>query len=247
MMDPVTISLIAATFLVAGAVKGVIGLGLPTISLAVLTATLGLQPAMALMLAPSFVTNLWQAMVGGNGKAILRRIWPFLAMATVTVWLGVGVLTRVDVALLSALLGALLIVYAAVGLGGVRFSIEGSREIWAGPVIGAVNGIFTGMTGSFAVPGIPYLQALGLPRDMLVQAMGMLFTASTIALALSLGGENLVSAEIGLASVVAVIPACIGMVAGRWARQRIPEALFRKIFYLALIALGGYIILRSFI
>ncbi len=247
MMDPVTISLIAATCLVAGAVKGVIGLGLPTISLTVLTATLGLQPAMALMLAPSFVTNVWQAMVGGNGKLIVRRIWPFLAMAAVTVWLGVGVLTRVDVAWLSALLGALLIVYAVVGLGGVRFSIDKSREVWAGPVIGAVNGIFTGMTGSFAVPGIPYLQALGLPRDMLVQAMGMLFAASTIALALSLGSKNLLSAEIGLMSVVAIVPACIGMVVGRRARQKISEALFRKIFYLALIVLGGYIIVRAFI
>jgi uncharacterized protein len=246
MSDPVTISLIAATFLVAGGVKGIIGLGLPTISLALLTATIGLHPAMAMMLAPSLVTNVWQAVVGGNGKAIIARIWPFLTMATVTVWFGAEFLTRVDVSLLSALLGALLIAYALIGLIGVKFAISGSRERWAGPVVGAINGVFTGMTGSFAVPGIPYLQALGLPRDMLIQAMGMLFTASTVALAVSLGGKNLLTTELGIISAAAVIPACIGMMIGQRARRKIPEALFRRIFYLALIVLGGYIIARSF-
>jgi hypothetical protein len=247
MTDPVTISLIAATFLIAGCVKGITGLGLPTISLAVLTATIGLHPAMGLMLAPSLVTNVWQALVGGNGRAIVKRIWPFLTMATVTVWFGAGALTRLDVSLLSALLGALLIAYALVGLGGVRFSIPESREPWAGPIIGAINGVLTGMTGSFAVPGIPYLQALGLPRDMLVQAMGMLFTASTVALAVSLGGKHLLTAELGIISVAAVVPACIGMILGRRARRKIPETAFRRLFYLALVVLGGVIIVRSFI
>ena len=82
-----TLILVAATFLLAGGVKGVIGLGLPTVSLAILTATVGLQPGMALLLVPSFMTNLWQAMVGGNFFEILKRTWVFLLMATVTVWI----------------------------------------------------------------------------------------------------------------------------------------------------------------
>ena len=73
MIDPTTLLIIGATFLLAGTVKGVIGLGLPTVSLALLTTTLGLQPAMALLLAPSLVTNLWQAVSGGQGRTILAR------------------------------------------------------------------------------------------------------------------------------------------------------------------------------
>ena len=174
---------VAATFLLAGTVKGVIGLGLPTVSLAILTVLLDLPSAMALLLVPSFVTNLWQAMVGGNGMVILRRIWPFLVMATVTVWLGATALTRVDLAWLSALLGILLVSYAAISLSGYRIALDMRQEVWAGPLIGTANGILTGMTGSFVVPGVMFLQAIGLPRDMLIQAMGMLFTVSTLALA----------------------------------------------------------------
>lgn len=243
--DSLTLLIVAVTFLAAGTVKGVIGLGLPTVSLALLTATLGLQPAMALMLAPSLVTNLWQAASGGHGRAVLRRLWPFLATATATVWIGAALAARVDVALLAALLGVLLAIYAAIGLGGARFPMARPAERWAGPVTGCVNGMLTGMTGSFVVPGVPYLQALGLPRDMLIQAMGMLFTLSTAALGLALAGRGLLGADLGLQSLAAIPPALIGMVIGRKLRARLSEPAFRQIFFAALLGLGIYIVLRS--
>lgn len=240
-----TLALVAATFFLAGAIKGVVGLGLPTVSLAVLTATLGLPQAMALLLAPSLATNLWQALTGGHGRAVLRRTWPFLAAATLTVWIGALALTRVDLAVLSAMLGALLILYAILNLTGVRIEVPPRREVWAGPALGTINGILTGMTGSFVVPGVLYLQAIGLGRDMLIQAMGMLFAASTLALAVALGGSGLLTAELGFASILAILPAVAGMIAGQRLRKRMPDALFRRVFFLSLLALGGYIVLRS--
>ena len=245
LIDTTILLIVAAIFLLAGTVKGVIGLGLPTVSLALLTATLGLQPAMALMLAPSFMTNLWQAIAGGHGRAILARLWPFLLAATATIWIGTALSAPIDVALLSALLGVLLAIYAAVGLGGMRFAVAPRRARWAGPVAGCVNGVLTGMTGSFVVPGVPYLQALGLPRDMLIQAMGVLFTLSTAALGLALAGRGLLSAELGLQSVAAIPPALLGMVLGRWLRGRLSETAFRKVFFVALLILGFYIIARA--
>jgi uncharacterized membrane protein YfcA len=241
MFDATTILIVAATFLLAGAVKGVIGLGLPTVSLALLTVALGLPEAMHLLLVPSLVTNIWQAAVGGHGAAVLRRIWPFLAMAGATVWLGAGALTRVDLAWLSVLLGLLLAVYAGAGLAGRHFTLAPGRERWAGPLLGAVNGVLTGMTGSFVVPGVMFLQALGLPREALIQAMGLLFTVSTLALALALGGNGLLTAELGALSAAALLPAVIGMVAGQRIGKRLPEQLFRRLFFAALLALGAYI------
>ena len=163
MTDPFVLATVFLTFLLAGCVKGIIGLGLPTVSLAVLTATIGLQPAMALLLAPSFVTNLWQAAIGGHGKAVLFRIWPFLVAATGTIWIRAQALRRVDISLLSGLLGALLLCYAVLGLSRPQLSIPREWEVWAGPLTGAVNGVLTGMTGSFVVPGVLYLRLNGSP------------------------------------------------------------------------------------
>jgi uncharacterized membrane protein YfcA len=246
MYDVVTVLAVACTFLIAGTVKGVIGLGLPTVGLAVLTVALGLPQAMAILLVPSFATNVWQAASGGNANVILRRIWPFLMMATLTVWLGTAALTRIDASLLSALLGVLLVIYSALSLAGWRFAVNLRQETWIGPLAGTANGILTGMTGSFVVPGVLFLQAIGLSRDMLVQAMGMLFTASTLALAVGLQGNGLLTPELGKLSAAALPPAIIGMMFGRRIRQKLSEGMFRRVFFTALLLLGGYIIANAF-
>ncbi len=245
MADPALLALIAATFLLAGAVKGVIGLGLPTVSLGLLTAALDLPTAMALLLVPSLVTNVWQAFAGKATVSVARRIWPFLLMAGGCVWIGALVLTRADVRLMSALLGMLIFTYGGLSLAGVRLAIAARHDAWAGPLIGAINGVLTGMTGSFVVPGVMYLQAIGLPRDSLIQAMGMLFTLSTLALGVALKGNNLLSSEHATLSAAALAPAIAGMVAGQTIRARMPEAVFRKVFFSALLVLGAYIMVRA--
>jgi uncharacterized membrane protein YfcA len=246
LFDISVILVIIATFLFAGTVKGVIGLGLPTVSLAILTVAIDLPTAMALLLVPSLVTNVWQAASGGNGRAIVMRIWPFLLMAGATVWLGATALTRVDLSLLSACLGILLFAYSALSLSGVRLSIASRHETWVGPLLGIVNGILTGMTGSFVVPGVLFLQSIGFSRDVLIQAMGILFTISTLALALALGSNHLLSMEQTTISGIALFPAILGMIVGQRIRFNLSEQRFRRIFFTSLLLLGIYIIATAF-
>ncbi|MDD2468896.1 MAG: sulfite exporter TauE/SafE family protein [Desulfobulbus sp.] len=245
MIDTLTVLLISATFLLAGSVKGVIGLGLPTVSLGLLAATLDLTTAMALLLIPSFITNIWQATVGGDGKIILQRIWPFLCLATITIWLGSTALTVINPLYLSILLGLLLLAYSVLNLLGFRFSIPPKHEQWSGLLLGTANGILTGMTGSFVVPGVMYLQAIGLPRDMLVQAMGMLFSLSTIGLAFALKKNNLLTYELATISALAVVPSILGMVIGQKIRKSLSENKFRRIFFISILILGAFIIIKS--
>ena len=247
MWSPETIALVAVTFLIAGLVKGVVGLGLPTVALALLTATLGLKEAIALMLIPSLVTNIWQGVVGGALGAIVRRLWPLFAMACIGTWFGTVVLARGDAAVLSGVLGVLLSFYAATSLATPQIPPPGRWEPWLSPSVGALGGLATGMTGSFVVPGVLYLQALGLPRDVLVQAMGVTFTVLTVALAAALGGQGLLRADVGLMSALALVPAATGMVLGQRVRRRLSEDLFRRVFFAALLILGLYIIARAFL
>ena len=237
-----TATVIIATFLIAGVVKGIIGLGLPTIILAVLTVVIDLPTAMALLLVPSLTTNLWQAFAGDNTRLILARLWPFLLTATLTVWIGAQALRHIELAFLSALLGVLISAYAIANLGGLRFDISKRDEGWVGPLLGLANGILTGMTGSFVVPGVMYLQAIGLSKDALIQAMGMLFALSTLALGVALQSNGLLSAEHGIDSILALLPAIAGMIIGQRIRQAVSEPRFRKIFFISLLALGAYII-----
>ena len=242
-----SITIVAVVLLLAGFVKGVVGLGLPTVSLGLLMAFFGLKAAIALMLVPSFATNVVQGLTGGALMEILRRLWVLLAVACIAIWLSSAFLTLGDTSILSALLGASLCFYSWLSLTRPQVSEPGKKEKWLSPLIGAVNGGLTGLTGSFVIPGVLYLQALGWPRETLIQAMGVLFTISTIALGFSMMGRGLLSADLGILSFVGLVPAFIGMYIGQKVRKRLSEALFRQVFFISVAILGAYVFVRSLI
>ena len=92
MLDPLLL-FIAAAFLLAGFVKGVIGLGLPTVSMGLLSLVMAPAKAASLLIVPSFVTNVWQLAAGPSFGRLARRLWPMLAGVVVGTLAGTGLLT----------------------------------------------------------------------------------------------------------------------------------------------------------
>lgn len=229
-------------FLCAGFVKGLVGLGLPTISLGLMTVFVGVEKAMVLILWPAFLTNLWQGVCGGHFKVLVEKLWPFLVAAVSMLAAGTFILTRLPEGAADLLLGVLMAGYAIPSLAGVRFQIPDRSRTFTGIAAGLVNGIFSGLTGSYTVPGVMYLQALGLKRDELIQAMGLLFLLSTIALAVSLSGFGMMGRQETLASLLLVAPALSGVWFGQRTRRQVSEAAFRRLILASILALGFYLI-----
>lgn len=238
--------LVAVAFLAGGLVKGLIGTGLPTVALALLALTLGLKEAMVLMLVPALVTNIWQALSGGALGSLLRRLWGLLLLLVVCTWLGTGVLARGDALFFSGLLGLLLCLYAGISLATPQVPAPGRREAWMSPAVGGVTGVITGLTGTFLMPSVLYLQALGLARDHLIQAMGIVFTVASLSLAGALGGHGLLPLELGLLSAAGLPTALLGQVLGQRLRRHLSEQRFRQFFFVALAGMGFFLALRAF-
>lgn len=237
--------IVFGVFLFAGFAKGIVGLGLPSISLGLLTTLIGLPSAMALMVVPSFATNAWQGISGPGTGALLRRMAPLLISAVAAIFAGVWVLSAVEARWMSSLLGVLILTYGIAGLTTPALPKIGNKEGWLGPLAGGLNGLLTGMTGSSVVPGVFYMQALGLARDQFVKAIGLLFTISAVGLFVALWWRGRMGIELGAISVIACIPAFVGMSIGSRVRHALSEKTFRKVFFWALIALGGYIFIRA--
>lgn len=158
--------------------------------------------------------------------------------------LGAAWLARGDTGTSTTALGVVLMAYAAYTLFARQLRVPVRAEPWLSPLIGAATGVVTGCTGVFVIPAVPYLQALGLARDDLVQALGLSFTVSTVALAVGLGAQGAFAVEgMGL-SVLALAPALTGMWAGQRLRDRISPATFRRIFLVGLLLLGMEMALR---
>lgn len=142
-------------------------------------------------------------------------------------------------------LGAVLAAYGLLGLFLPRLSMSSRTESVLSPIVGLSTGLLTGATGVFVVPAVPYLSALGLTKDELIQALGLSFTVSTIALAIALGVSGSYPRELALASLAAVVPALVGMFIGQAVRDRIEPAAFRRWFFVAKLLVGGYMVARA--
>ena len=241
------ILLVTATFLFGGFVKGTIGLGLPVVALAFMAPAVGVKVAMAIMLGPCIITNIWQALAGQSLWALLRRLWSYLLAATIGVWFGVTVLAASSGNVLLGLLGIVLAVYSLVSLMRPQIKPPGDREPYMSPIAGGLGGVMFGMTGTFIVPGILYLQALGLTRHVMVQALGITFIVISVALAVSFQRQNLFTSELALIALYAVMPTAAGLVIGTRYRHRISEEQFRRIFFISLLVVGLYMLVRAII
>lgn len=238
------------TFLVlllAGFVKGVIGLGLPTISIGLLGLILAPLEAAALLVVPNLVTNVWQLVAGPSIRALVKRLGPMMLGVVLgtfagALWFSLGAFSWA-----TALLGLALVVYAGLGLAAKQLPLRREQESWAGPLVGFATGVVTILTGVFVIPAVPYLQALKLEKDDLVQALGLSFLVSTVAFALALFGTGVMVAADAGSSLLALVPALGGMLLGQVMRSRISAQAFRRWFFSGLLLLGGYLMLKAIV
>lgn len=242
---PAAIAFVAGAFLAAGMVKGVIGMGLPTVAMGLLGLVMPPVQAAALLIVPSLATNVWQMLAGPAFADVARRFATMMIGVCAGIFLGIGLLTGGMGALASAALGGVLAAYGALGLTPVRFAVPRRAEPWLSPLVGVITGILTGATGVFVVPAVPYLGALGLERETLIQTLGLSFTVSTIALAAGLVATGKFPASAATSSALALAPAFAGMFLGQWVRRRIRQEAFRRWFFAGLLALGLYMVGRA--
>lgn len=245
MLDASHLGLILPAFLVAGAVKGMIGLGLPSVAMGLMALMLTPAQAAALLVMPSFVTNLWQMLAGPALGGLVRRLWSMLVATSIGTWATASLLTSSASGVATFGLGLSLAAYALFGLAGRPLVVAPRQEWWLSPGAGLVTGMITGATGTFVIPVVPYLQSLGLSRDELVQALGLSFTVSTLAMATALWRLGAFEGETAGASALAVLPAVLGMAAGQWLRGRIDQATFRRWFFAGMLLVGAHLAFKG--
>lgn len=245
-MDIGLLAVIGVIFTLAGGVKGVSGLGLPTVSMALLGLVMPPAAAATLMVWPSLATNLAQC-AGPRWRALCRRLWPmwagllfFTAFSPLPSLAGAGHGPRLA-------LGVVLVVYGAWGLVRPSLPRPGRRhEAWVGALAGSVSGLLTAATGVFVLPMVPYLQSLQMDKDELIQALGLSFTVATVALAIALwtATSDLATPD-AVACGVALIAAFSGLWVGTRLRRRMPAAAFQRALYAMFVLLGIAMLFRS--
>src|ERR1051326_92146 len=140
-------------FVFAGFVKGVLGQGLPTVAIGLLSLIMSPGEAAALVVIPALLTNIWQAWFGPSLMPLIRRLWPTLLASFVGTFvataLGFGLPTPERASLARKALGIALILYVLLGVSRIQLQVSPRTEPWLGPTMGAANGAVSTATRAF--------------------------------------------------------------------------------------------------
>ena len=244
-LDPSLLMLAALAFALGGLVKGTVGLGLPTIAIALLATFIGLREAIAITIIPLVATNLVQVIQGGSPLALIKRFGVLNATAAIGLWVGTEILWAVDPRWLQIALGCVLIFNAVLQFSRFALRIRQSREPALSVPVGMVSGLVGGMTGSQGIVIAMYLSALDLTKNQYVQGIGLSFFLTGLVWMVAIAAQGAFTLSSLTASVLGLVVALIAMAMGRSVRDRLPQERFRQVVFVILGLLGANLIRRA--
>jgi uncharacterized protein len=228
----------AFSLFAGGAVKGVVGLGLPLVTMPLLTLAFPLKEGVAMLVIPMVATNLVQAFQGGLFPATLRRFWALLLLLLVSVAAAVKLLQILPQELLYLIIGTALIVLPVIAHLKPSLHIPPARERWLNPALGIISGLMGGISSFYGPPLMLYLVWLRLPKDVFVAAVSLMYFVGAAGLTAGLVIFGVAQPANLAASTAGVLPCFAGLWIGQRLRVRLDEKLFARILLFVYLATG---------
>ena len=246
-MTPTVMVLSALALFAGGAVKGLVGIGIPLVSLSLLSLFLPLADAVILLPVPIIVANVWQSIVTPHFVSAIRRFWPLVLAMLIGTVAGAHVLTALDAASLNLLVGTLVVLFTLSSIMNPELRLPVRFERGVGVVAGAVGGFMGGISALFGPPIILYLTSLRLDRESFVGVISSIYLCSAVGLVIVFGSVGVMSQAQFVESAVASVPLMLGVWAGQRFRGGIREAVFRKLLLVVVLGVGVRLILLGVI
>lgn len=241
--EPATLFAIIVTFLIAGTVKGMIGIGMPAVCMVLLTLFLPPLEAVPLTAIPTMLVNLLQLQRSQDRQIVIRKYGVFGLTLLITIFLtGYFILSFPETLLLLAL-GVAMVVFAVQSLAGLHLNFS-PHAYWQ-ILCGSAAGFIGGLSSVFSPPIVMYLLGRDADKDEFIAATGFLFFAGCAPLVLALWINGVLTIDLAISSMLGLVVALVGFMLGEWIRGYISQQFFRKIILLFFLIMGSRLILVS--
>jgi len=242
---PGLIMLLAVSLVIAGLVKGMIGVGMPVVAFPLLSMLVDVQTSIMLLSMPLVLSNIPQALEGGFVAKTLWSLTPVLVGMIPGVWIGVAVLLSADPAVAKIVAGAVVILVAALILLAPKLQV---KQRMIGPV-GLGAGFCGGLLGGIAALSGPlvfiFLLAKGLSGKEFTKEASMFLVVSSILLASALTSSRQFDWHDVLISTLATVPVVVGMLVGQKVSDAIPADAFKKLVVVAVLLSGAQLVWKG--
>jgi uncharacterized membrane protein YfcA len=230
----------ALIFVLGGLVKGVLGIGLPMVVVPLLSLGEPAAQAIAMVAVPVLLSNGWQAWDSNPSWAGVKRFMPLIAMLLITTLITVPMTLAMSDAALRRALAVVLIV--AITLSTLPFIVKvpPAQERWWSAGVGALSGVMGGVSSLTGPVIISYLVGLGLPREVFVGTISVIYLAGAVPLYGSMALQGRIGTHELLLSTLALLPMALGLRSGKWLRGKLSEVVFRRVLlgFLVVVALS---------
>jgi uncharacterized membrane protein YfcA len=229
----------ALAFLAGGSVKGALGVGLPLVTIPLLSFVMPGMQAIALMAMPVLLSNIWQAVEGADVRTGLRRFGGLIAAQFVATLITVHFTLSLSPAGLNVMLAASVLLAVAFMAFQPTLQISARRERVVGVGVGVASGLLGGISSLTGPVIITYLMALRLSRDQFVSSISIIYLSGSLPLYGAMAWYGRFGWPDLALSCAALLPMGLGLYAGKAVRNRLNEQLFRRVLlvFLTLLAL----------
>jgi uncharacterized membrane protein YfcA len=222
----------------AGAVKGLIGVGMPIVAVPLLAMIIDIKSAVALLSIPLFLSNIPQAVEGGRVMSAVRSLTPVLLGLAPGLILGVNLLLMSDPNAAKILAGIALVAVGTLLLAAPKFKVPTDTAGMWGAVVGFAAGVIGGLAAISGPFVFAFLIAKGERGKQFTQQASLFLVISSAILAIVLSGNKTLPWRDFLISMAATIPVVAGMILGQGLRDKLHPDVFRR-FVLVIIVLAG--------
>jgi len=240
------VTIVSLGICLGGFVKGVTGIGLPIVGIAIMVNFMEPKTTFATLIMPILVTNLWQAATSHDWRAPFKRFWLMIICFVACLFVGAELLVVLDSSVLLTVLGACVAVFAASNL--LRPPARPLPPVWErtlGPIAGALGGLLGGLTAIWGPPMIMLFVMLKLEKNLWVQTVGLIWFIGSVPLAIAYWNNGLLNWDNLPLSLYACVPGMVGIWLGEVIRRRIDQETFRKVMLVALFIIGLNLIRRA--
>ena len=237
----------AGALAAGGFAKGVVGFALPLIGLSLAGAFVPYGVAVALLVLPMLVSNLFQTLRQGLGPALetMRRFWMMNLVLVVMIGLAAQLVMALPDRFLFGLIGVTVSLFGASQLAGWRPRFRARHRTLIEVGVALVGGFFGGLSGIWGPPIEMYLVAVDLPKTEMVRAQSLSFLLGSLALLFAHLRSGVLNPVTLPASAWMVLPTMLAMFVGYRVHDRLDQRRFQTLTLLVLVASGLNLVRRA--
>lgn len=239
--------LAVAVMFLAGFVKGVVGFALPMVAVSGMGSFLPATYAVAGILLPALLTNIWQGLRDGPRAAFdtLLSWWRLTLIVVVVIGCVAPFVAIMSQQLLFLILGVGVTGFTVLQLSGWKPSEAMAGHPLAEWLAGLFAGIFGGLAAVTGPPIVLYMLARNVQKAEQVRLQGIIFFLGLALLVVIHGQTGVLDQSTGPLSAALIIPAFAGMALGLWVQDRMDQATFRRATQIVLVIAGLNLLRRG--